>query len=99
MVSQPSPPADDEQRLRKEFNDRRRHIHQSERDENEQQLKPEWSCIAFCTGIEQLPIEEVEPHNHADFSLTDQHEDNDHRHPEPPLQRCKWTKGWRSKQE
>ena len=44
-------------------------------------------------AFEQVSIEEVEPHNDADLSLIDQHEENDHSHTEPPLERCKWTEG------
>src|SRR5262249_414981 len=54
---------------------------------------PECSCIVVLNGIEQVAVEEVEPYDDADLSLIDQHEENDHRHTEPPLERCKWTKG------
>ena len=93
VVSQPLAPADDEHRLRKEFNDRSCHIEKSKRREDKQQLMPECRCIVVLNGIEQVAIEEVEPHNDADLSLIDQHEDSDHRHTEPPLKCCKWTEG------
>src|SRR5262245_12507813 len=93
MVSQPSPPADDEHRLRKEFNNGRRHIHKSKRREDKQQLMPECSCIVVLNCIEQVAIEEVESNNDANLSLIDQHEENDDRRAEPPLRCRKWTKG------
>src|SRR6476660_4151440 len=91
MVSQPLPPADNEHRLHKEFNDRRRHIHEGERRKDKQKLMPECSCIMVLNGIEQVAIEEAEPHGDADLSLIDQHEENDHCHTDAPLWCCERT--------
>jgi hypothetical protein len=52
MVGQPSPPADDQHRLREEFNDRRRHIQEGKRREDEQQLMPERNRIVVLNGVE-----------------------------------------------
>ena len=85
VISQPSPPTDDEHRLREEFDDCRSHIHEGKRREDEQELMPERNRIVVLNRIEQVAVEEVQPYNYADLSLIDEHEENDHRNTDPPL--------------
>ena len=86
MVGQPPPPADDEHRLHEEFDDRDRHINEGPRREDEQELLPERGLVAVLNGIEPVAVEEVQPHHDADLGLIDQHEENDHRDGDAPLQ-------------
>ena len=54
---------------------------------------PERNRIVVLNCIEQIAVEEVQPYNYADLSLIDEHEENDHRNTDPPLQRRKRTEG------